>query len=40
MLYRLGPDFRDDGQSARDGNGRPKAWADKGDTVLWPVPVL
>jgi hypothetical protein len=37
-LYSLGPDFCDDGgQSARDENGRPKPWADKGDTVFWPM---
>jgi hypothetical protein len=39
-LYSLGPDFRDDaGESfgpAQDG--RPKPWADQGDTVFWPVP--
>ncbi len=38
VLYSLGPDFRDDGgASGRDQEGRPKAWADKGDTVFWPV---
>ena len=39
ILYSLGPDFHDDGgESGRDQEGRPKAWADKGDTVFWPVP--
>jgi len=39
VLYSVGPDFHDDGgQSGRDQDGRPKAWADKGDTVFWPVP--
>jgi hypothetical protein len=38
MLYSLGPDFRDDGgECGRGQDGRPKPWADKGDTVFWPV---
>ena len=38
ILYSLGPDFHDDGgESGRNQEGRPKAWADKGDTVFWPV---
>jgi hypothetical protein len=38
MLYSLGPDFDDDGgASGRDQEGRPKTWADEGDTVFWPV---
>jgi hypothetical protein len=38
-LYSLGPDFKDqDGVSGKDHDGRPKAWADEGDTVFWPVP--
>ncbi|MCL5281494.1 MAG: hypothetical protein M1376_16475 [Planctomycetes bacterium] len=38
VLYSLGPDFHDDdGESGRGQDGRPKAWADKGDTVFWPV---
>jgi hypothetical protein len=38
VLYSLGPDFDDDdGESGRDKDGRPKAWADQGDTVFWPV---
>jgi hypothetical protein len=38
VLYSLGPDFRDDGgEAGRGPDGRPKPWADKGDTVFWPV---
>jgi hypothetical protein len=38
VLYSLGPDFRDDGgEPGRGPDGRPKPWADKGDTVFWPV---
>jgi hypothetical protein len=38
ILYSLGPDFHDDGgESGRNQEGRPKPWADKGDTVFWPV---
>ncbi len=39
VLYSLGPDFHDDGgTSGQNQEGRPKPWADKGDTVFWPVP--
>jgi hypothetical protein len=38
VLYSLGPDFHDDdGESGRNQEGRPKPWADKGDTIFWPV---
>jgi hypothetical protein len=38
VLYSLGPDFHDDGgESGRGQDGRPRMWADKGDTVFWPV---
>ena len=38
VLYSLGPNFRDDGgQSDYNQEGRPKPWADKGDTVFWPL---
>ncbi len=37
VLYSVGPDFRDDGgESGRGQDGRPKPWAEKGDTVFWP----
>ncbi len=38
-LYSVGRDFNDDGgEPGRDKDGRPKMWADNGDTVFWPVP--
>jgi len=38
-LYSLGPNFEDDaGATGKDRDGHPKAWADDGDTVFWPVP--
>jgi hypothetical protein len=38
-LYSVGPDFSDDGgQSGTDRQGRPQMWANRGDTVFWPVP--
>lgn len=38
VLYSLGPNFKDNGgRSGTDRQGRPHMWADKGDTVFWPV---
>jgi hypothetical protein len=38
VLYSLGPDCDDDGgQSGQDPGGRPKTWADKHDTIFWPI---
>jgi hypothetical protein len=38
-LYTVGPDFHDDGgEPARDSDGKPRMWADQGDTVFWPAP--
>ena len=37
-LYSFGPNFKDNGGiSGTDRNGRPKQWADNGDTVFWPL---
>jgi hypothetical protein len=38
-LYSFGPDFADDGgRPGTDRKGRHQMWANKGDTVFWPVP--
>lgn len=37
-LYSVGPDFADDGgEPGLNADGKPRLWADKGDTVFWPI---
>ncbi|MHC4371976.1 MAG: hypothetical protein ACYSW8_30595 [Planctomycetota bacterium] len=39
ILYSFGLNFIDDGGvSSTNSKGRPKQWADNGDTVFWPLP--
>lgn len=40
ILYSVGPNFKDDGGISGTGReGRPRQWADDGDTIFWPVSV-
>jgi hypothetical protein len=39
ILYSVGPNFIDNGGTpGTNSKGRPRQWADNGDTVFWPLP--